>query len=426
MSSIHIAHFALDIPTLLLVAAPIAVLLGLFLLLSWAHDRAMRALVWWGAAYLIGGGALMLWNAPLAWDVPEDIPGALMFLACGMIWNGVRLFHGRATSPLTTMAGAIVWLIATQMPLFADGAGARLVLGTVAVSIYTFFIARELRYDRRKAGRSWRKATIVPLVHAGIFLLPVLLNEMVAGASRATFSGIWLELFAIETTLYAVGAAFIVLMMVKDYHVQSHKTAASTDPLTGLFNRRAFFESASELCRRASRAREPVSVLMFDLDRFKAINDRFGHATGDDVLRRFARVAGVSMRATDVVGRLGGEEFAAIVPGGPDVAALVAERVRANFEIAGMQVGEHRIGATVSIGGACAHDASPDIHRLLSRADAALYVAKQDGRNRISIAEEPVAPHPVSRHIAAARAARLPVVDSPALAPAPGDRAVSV
>jgi diguanylate cyclase (GGDEF)-like protein len=133
--------------------------------------------------------------------------------------------------------------------------------------------------------------------------------------------------------------------------------------------------------------------MMFDLDHFKSINDRFGHGIGDDVLRVFASVARSSMRANDVIGRLGGEEFAAIVPGGPEIAGRIAERLRASFQAAGVEVKGHAIGATVSIGIACARTPVVAIEPLIQRADAALYRAKNSGRNRIEIAED--APEPV-------------------------------
>src|SRR6202030_316367 len=115
--------------------------------------------------------------------------------------------------------------------------------------------------------------------------------------------------------LYAVGTAFIVLVLTKERTLRMHKTAALTDPLTGLFNRRGLIEAARELgIKPASRAK-PVTVLAFDLDHFKSINDRFGHAVGDDVIKLFASVASTNMRVTDFVARLGGEEFAVIISG---------------------------------------------------------------------------------------------------------------
>jgi diguanylate cyclase (GGDEF)-like protein len=111
--------------------------------------------------------------------------------------------------------------------------------------------------------------------------------------------------------------------------------AAATDPLTGLLNRRGFFEAAGSLIAISRRNRmAPVSVLVFDLDHFKAINDRSGHATGDAMLQHFAKVARETLRATDIIGRLGGEEFVALLPSTAAEAAIAAERVRAAFAVA--------------------------------------------------------------------------------------------
>jgi diguanylate cyclase (GGDEF)-like protein len=139
----------------------------------------------------------------------------------------------------------------------------------------------------------------------------------------------------------------------------------------------------------AQRARksQPVAVLLFDLDHFKSINDRFGHAVGDDALKVFARVATASLRATDVVGRLGGEEFAAILPGNAAEATIAAERLRKAFQAAGIEISSHQIGATVSIGVASAIPPA-DINALLVRADKALYRAKGNGRNRAEVAQD--------------------------------------
>jgi diguanylate cyclase (GGDEF)-like protein len=188
-----------------------------------------------------------------------------------------------------------------------------------------------------------------------------------------------------------VGTAFVVVVMAKERVALVHKTAAMTDLLTGLFNRRAFLETADRLIAQCARKSQPISVLLFDLDHFKSINDRFGHAVGDEALKVFAQTASENMRTTDVVGRLGGEEFVAILPGNAADAKLVAERVRTAFQIAGMEIASHRMGATVSIGLACAV-APTEIDPLLARADAALYRAKNNGRNRIEVAESFLTP----------------------------------
>jgi diguanylate cyclase (GGDEF)-like protein len=202
-------------------------------------------------------------------------------------------------------------------------------------------------------------------------------------------------LFALETMLYVVGTAFIVVVMAKERAALVHKTAAMTDLLTGVFNRRAFLDAAERLIAQRGRRSLPVSVLLFDLDRFKSINDSFGHAVGDDALKVFARTASASMRATDVVARLGGEEFVALLPGTAAEAAMVAERVRAAFQAAGAEISSRETCATVSIGVASAVP-PVEIDALLLRADAALYRAKRNGRNRVEVAADgPVEPIPL-------------------------------
>ncbi|MBV9556858.1 MAG: GGDEF domain-containing protein, partial [Pseudolabrys sp.] len=271
--------------------------------------------------------------------------------------------------------------------------------GTLAgllVALYTFCITLEMWRERRRSLRSRFAAVVVPMLHAAIFLLPIAMK-----AFRPAEAQGWNEVFALETMLYAIGAAFIVLLMVKDRSVVIYRTAAQTDHLTGLFNRRAFLENASTLIARRRLRREPVTVFVFDLDHFKSINDRFGHATGDDVLRVFAACVTASMRSEDIIGRLGGEEFVAIVPAAADIGRKIAERVRACFERDGAQVGPHALKATVSIGAACAEASDIDIEALIERADVALYGAKHGGRNRVEFAD--AVPADAARTIAAER-----------------------
>jgi diguanylate cyclase (GGDEF)-like protein len=374
----------LDGPTLAFVTVCIVALLGLFLILAWLQQRDMRALAWWGSAYLIGASSLALWAAPSQWiELPREMPFAMIFVACGMIWNGVRLFGGRRVLPVAAFAGAVVWLVLCQLPLFTAGSTARTVLGVLVVATYTFFIALELSRERRKSLRSRIAIIAVPWLHAAIFLMPLAIRALTPEVVAAS----WVTVFALETVLYAVGTAFIVLLLVKDHSVGVYRHAASTDFLTGLLNRRAFLENALMLCARQAKGNKPVTLMMFDLDHFKSINDRFGHAVGDDALRVFADTVRKSMRASDIVGRLGGEEFAAIVAEPMDLATPIAERVRASFEITGKIIAGHAIGATVSIGAATATDVVTNIDALIARADAALYRAKGEGRNRLRTAE---------------------------------------
>src|SRR5471030_2249553 len=392
----------LDVPTLSFVAVCIAGFLGLFLIFAWLQQRNVGALAWWGSAYLVGASSIALWGAPAPmFKFPPMFAEALIFVACGMIWNGVRLFHGRRLWPVPAFAGAVAWLVICQLPGMEQGTSGRTVSGAIVIAIYTFFIAFELWRERRLAFYSRTAAIVVPCLHAAIFLMPLALRAYMP----YLFATSWQAVLALETIIYAVGTAFIVLLMVKDHHVHVYRKQATTDHLTGLCNRGAFLEAAVILQTRQGKRGEPVTLLMFDLDHFKSINDRFGHGVGDNVLRVFAQSVRKSMRTSDIIGRLGGEEFAAIISEPMQMVPRIAERIRAGFETAGATVGTQAIGATVSIGAATSYEATPDVDTLLLRADGALYRAKHDGRNRFQPADEDPGSEQV-RVMAAARRAQ--------------------
>lgn len=167
--------------------------------------------------------------------------------------------------------------------------------------------------------------------------------------------------------------------------------ASNTDPLTGLSNRRHFMPALESEYIRASRLRHPLAVLMVDIDHFKQINDRHGHATGDTAIRALAQVCREGSREIDWVARLGGEEFALLLPGSELTQAVtVAERIRRLAE--GRELlseGGEPLRFTVSIGVAALGPDVSDGEALLARADAALYQAKQGGRNQVRALAEP-------------------------------------
>jgi diguanylate cyclase (GGDEF)-like protein len=384
---------ALDMPTLFVVATCVTALLGLFLLFAWMQDR-VSALAWWGIAYLVGGLSVVVWSIEghISPPLPAGFANALLFVACGMMWSAARLFHGRPVLWGGMAAGATLWLIACMIPDFAHSSIARIALSSLIVSAYTFLTAAELwRERRRHLLRRW-PAIFVPVLHGLVFLFPIPLASLMPDDNGivALASG-WIALFALEVMLYVVGTAFIVLVLSKERAVRIHKTAASMDDLTGLLNRRGFYAAARQLSARQAKQGESVSVMLFDLDHFKKINDRFGHAVGDMALRVFAETVSNNMRASDVVARFGGEEFVAILPGTIADASVAAERVRLAFEAAGAIVEGQPLAATVSIGVATGAPGA-DVPAILAAADAALYRAKENGRNRVDLSDEPIGP----------------------------------
>jgi diguanylate cyclase (GGDEF)-like protein len=382
----------LDVSTLFVISTCVTAQLGIVLIFAWLRERQVYALAWWGAAYLIGGSSVALWTieGTGVLSFPPALPSALMFVTCGMVWNGARLFQDRQVMPLAMCAGAIVWTIAWQSESFAGNGAQHVILSALIIASYTFLTAFEFWHERRKPLFARWSALVVPAIHGSLFLFPIPFAVLaLAEPTTSVFASGWFALFALETLLYANGTAFIMLMTTKERTAQMHKTAASTDPLTGLFNRRAFLDAAHRLIANQARNDQSVTVLMFDLDHFKSINDRFGHALGDEALRRFATTVQANMRSSDVIGRLGGEEFAAILPGTLAEGIGVAERVRVAFEVIGRAFSVQCVGATVSVGAANAPACTTDLPRLLQAADQALYRAKEAGRNRVEAAPPP-------------------------------------
>ncbi len=172
---------------------------------------------------------------------------------------------------------------------------------------------------------------------------------------------------------------------------------ARRDGLTGLLNRRAFFEAAEEALRRAREHRLPVTLLVLDADHFKSINDGLGHAAGDEALKLIARTLLAATRQYDLVGRIGGEEFAVLLRGAaPDEAGLVADRIVSAVHLADFRRAGRPVPLSVSCGIAVL-EPGLDLDGLFARADAALYAAKRAGRGRSRTAEQHPSAGPVRR-----------------------------
>ncbi len=188
-----------------------------------------------------------------------------------------------------------------------------------------------------------------------------------------------------------LGSGFGFILAALERSANDMENLATHDGLTECLNRSAAVALLGNTLQRAQRTGESTSLVMLDLDHFKAVNDKHGHRTGDEVLRKFAQTARLRLRASDVLARMGGEEFALILPATDAVGAVhVAESVRAAVEALVIQdLKDGTLSVTVSAGVACAAagaTTTPDM--LYHRADTALYAAKAAGRNRIELAAD--------------------------------------
>ena len=205
--------------------------------------------------------------------------------------------------------------------------------------------------------------------------------------------------FVLRSKLESLRVRLNTFKQLRDNN-ENLRQQAATDPLTGLMNRRGFFDAALRLENQCYRSKQPVSALMIDIDQFKAYNDTLGHAEGDICLTMVANTIKNSLRRPlDIVGRIGGEEFAVLLPEtGEKGAKIVAEQIRRSIELSAVphpaKFGQMMPYVTISIGTASRdHDALSGIENILREADAGLYIAKQNGRNRTCSAQSPSLAH---------------------------------
>ena len=385
----------LDVNTLFLVTMDVEVMLGLLLFFAWAQNFSKTALAWWGSAHLMRAVSIMLLG--LYGTVPDslsiDFANAVLFGSFALTWCGARVFARRSPEPALTLVGVAVWLLACRLQTFTTMVELRVLVGASIVTAYTWAAAYEFWRGRDEALVSRWPAIFILFAHGALFLLrtPIGAVADVAPGDKLAMSG-WLELLSLEGLLFTISIAFILLAMAKERTEYRHRTAARTDPLTGIANRRGFLEQIAQ-SRGSAAGTQPTAVLLFDLDHFKTINDQFGHAIGDRTLQIFADTAKAQVGPAGVVGRWGGDEFVAVLPNTTrEIAATVAERIRIALEHEAADIDGRVVGATISTGIAFSNRGAFELPVMLLKADQALYRAKADGRNRLAIAMPEAAP----------------------------------
>ncbi|HMK78366.1 MAG TPA: GGDEF domain-containing protein [Xanthobacteraceae bacterium] len=325
----------LHTPTLALVAVSIAAILGVLLLLAWRRDESTGALVWWGIGYLCGGASFGLLTARGV--IPDvlsiEIANAVLLVSYGFLYAGTRAFHGRETPATLFLVAPLIWLTAMRVPSVAADISLRVIIVSGLQCVLVSLMAYEFWRERAEALLS-RWPTIVILVFQVVMLnvrmITVLTNPVFSDREFLVHRAF--AVMAFGSVLYTITFAFLLLSLTKERSEQRHKIAASIDPLTSLANRRAFMSDAEAVITRRTSRSEPIALLLADLDHFKRINDVFGHPAGDRVLQLFAAALTRAIDGDDLVGRIGGEEFAILLAGKSEAAAIaVAERVRGAF-----------------------------------------------------------------------------------------------
>jgi diguanylate cyclase (GGDEF)-like protein len=286
-----------------------------------------------------------------------------------------------------------VW-IAMLIVMGATGADRLAAVSGLAISA-SLYAAGAVEFwsarSERLRGR-WPMVFVLSLQAIAIYLLAIEVCLVPSLDVMPTTS--WLQLIHFVGLIYAGGSAISLITMLKDRSEIKHKAAALIDPLTGLANRRAFMDRAQHMVDANARDNSPISLLAFDIDNFKQINDAFGHPTGDRVLQIFADVLSSAARPADMAARIGGEEFALALPGrATDAALAIAGRIRIAFQDDAHFVNGQKVEATVSVGVAPPSEKGDSLADIIASADGALYRAKKLGRNRVILAR-PESPDP--------------------------------
>ncbi len=380
----------LDVRTILLLMAFTAVPTALVLLaVSRFYAARVRGVGYWtGANIALAVGLLLLGLSQTANDLPARVIGnTLLVVTTALYYLAIqRLLGDKPSTRLAWTTVAAAGLVFTLQ--WSSAAPYQLAVGALSIALMILTglsAARLLLPLSADKPVSYRFTGL--LFFIGCTLMTVRLGYTLLSDNPPAhlfapnfWQGIILGGAHIITMLMSLGFA----LMIVDQLASELNRLATLDALTGIGNRRAFYAHAEPELARCRRKEAPLSVLMIDLDRFKSINDALGHAVGDDTLRRFAALVAPHLREYDFFARLGGEEFAVLLPDTTEEVALaIGERIRELTEAERLPAPGFPVPTTASIGAAQLLGQERSIDQLIHRADLALYAAKSSGRNRV-------------------------------------------
>jgi diguanylate cyclase (GGDEF)-like protein len=345
------------------------------------RSPALRSWMW--ARLACGVGECCWWMAPRMGSRTFEV------LALCVWVGGVLLevaaycrFFGFRDVLRPMLASVALAVLGVGSALAVDASHAQLtgVVGGL-IAVYTFNAAAILLHPRRKRTLLERIIGFNDALYAIAIGAWLVLEQGTVNPAVLTPIG---ALAYLASYLLMIMTGFGFLLMCKQRDDAQMQRLATIDSLTGALNRRAFFERTESARQLALRLRKPIALLMLDLDHFKQLNDNFGHACGDQALRLFADTARAVLRDPDLMGRLGGEEFALALPGTPlDGAHQAAERLRIALTEAVIECAPtYRMSVSI---GLVMIEPNEELTAALARADHALYAAKTGGRNRVEI-----------------------------------------
>lgn len=353
-----------------------------------AHGERAVPLGIWAASYVVFAIGCVF---AMKRDAFPGVTGAaltniLFVLAYLMVLQGVRCLDGKAS---IAWPAALLIVVAAIWAIAGEPYPVHVWTYVASLPIALACILTAIALSRSRAVRELRSRPVAIAVffgHGVFYLLRGTVAPLLVAFYGESLLPVLAKVTMYEAVLFTVAMPMALMALIREEYQAQLLADSRTDFLTGLRNRQGFFELGARALRDGATQR-PVSLLAFDLDHFKAINDRYGHDAGDAVLKLFATVARDIAGTDGVIGRLGGEEFAILLPGQDSmVASRIGEAVARGFAERAARSDGLQLTATVSIGLAEAASNTTALAELLSAADLALYKAKALGRNRIQIA----------------------------------------
>ena len=358
------------------------VIAGTALFYEWRRSRDPAA-AWWSFAFLactIAAGTFPLRQFDGLDVVSIGLANAMFLLSYSAICAGIWKYYGRRVNGAVVGAPSVLWLLFWSLCPLASDFDMRVAVGSFLAAVVSLVTARGALFG--KARMLGRALVLLMAFRTGFFAVRAIWASTILGPISDAERAIGFEIVLVEGLWSSVISGYLLLALLRENRERLLVKLSETDYLTGADNRRAFQLKAEAAWQNSSDRRE-TTLLMFDLDNFKHINDAHGHAFGDGVLKDFAAIVSARVCAGDVFARLGGEEFAPLLPGRDAAAgARFAETLRADFAEAMLARTVDKVRVTVSIGIASTRHAT-SLDRLLGIADEALYRAKANGRNRI-------------------------------------------
>lgn len=389
---LHQFHF----PTLLLTLVLLSLVMGSVLLCAWRFNRHAPGLREFALASLSAGLASLTVALRSHFSELFTVVAASFFVTgtAWLVYQGCRLHAGRKRAPALAAAG----LIGTAMALAAyftavnPVPGVRFVATSLVIGPLFLLSAHSISQGGRERYPSRYLFALLCSLHGVFILLRPWLRILTGDIGEFGATMQLQALFTLESTLFMVLLSIGALMLANEFIADQLTTLAEIDPLTGMFNRRAFMTMLNKAHSQSVRTATPLSVMVIDVDHFKRINDTWGHQTGDQVLRQFAQSVSSRLRHQDVAGRMGGEEFAIYLPHvGLTDACEIAQRLRLDVAAQPAWADEQAISYTMSIGVA-ELVTGETTQSALQRADQAMYQAKKLGRNQVCKASSPLPP----------------------------------